>query len=110
MATTANTTNGTNKNAWEEKELGCLWRREKASTKEKYLTGVLSADKLRKLLAGSGEDIQLVCFTNKHKNKDTHPDLRIYLSEKKPAGTTAPRAAVPQAAAPVATPDANELL
>ena len=75
---------------WDKKELGCLWRRE-SKNGEKYLTGVLSAEKLSALLA-SGEDVQIICFTNKQKQKDTHPDLRIYISEKKtaPAAPTAP--------------------
>ncbi len=116
MATTENVKN----NIWDEKELGCLWRREKSSTKEKYLTGVLNAKKLRALLDKSDEDIQLVCFTNKNKSKDTHPDLRIYLSEKRPT-SDGPRAAAPaaatQATRPAARPtqsapppDANDLI
>lgn len=111
MATTNTTDNGV-KNVWDEKELGCLWRREKQSTKEKYLTGVLKADKLRELLAKSNEDIQLVCFSNKGKSKDTHPDLRVYLSEKRPASnSTASAPAAPRGdttrsgrTAPVAAP------
>lgn len=112
MATTATTNgNGANKSNWNEKELGCLWRREKNGTKEKYLTGVLSAAKLQALLAKGGGDIQVVCFSNKHKNKDTHPDLRIYLSEKKPTGATASRTAPAAAApAPAPAPDTNELI
>ena len=105
-------TTGTNKNAWDEKELGCLWRREKQATKEKYLTGVLDAEKLRKLLTASKEDIQVIVFTNKRKQKDTHPDLRIYLSEKKPATvkTTVPAPTPTVAETPAPTPDANELI
>lgn len=119
MATTATTTgNGANKSAWDDKELGVLWRREKNGTKEKYLTGVLDAKKLAQLLAKSNEDIQVVCFTNKRKQKDTHPDLRIYLSEKKPAAKgsaapAAPAATAPAATAPAPAPapvDTNELI
>lgn len=110
MATTANTT-GTGKvrNDWDERELGCLWRREKQGTKEKYLTGVLDADKLRKILTANNGDVQIVCFSNKGKTKDTHPDLRIYLSEKKPAAKSGGKTSA-AAPAPVPTPDANELI
>lgn len=106
MATTATTNgNGTNtaKNAWDEKELGCLWRREKQGTKEKYLTGVLNFKAV-----GFDKDVQVIVFTNKRKTKDTHPDLRVYISEKKPAAKTA--APAPVATAPAPTPDANELI
>jgi hypothetical protein len=103
MATTA--TNG--KNNWEDKELGCLWRREKQSTKEKYLTGVINLKAL-----GFDKDVQVVCFSNKHKTKDTHPDIRIYISEKKPAAKTATASAPAKAAAPspAPVPDASELI
>jgi hypothetical protein len=108
MSATA-TTNGTGKNAWDEKELGCLWRREKQGTKEKYLTGVLNFKPL-----GFDKDVQVIIFTNKRKTKDTHPDLRVYISEKKPAGKTAGKptatAVATPATAPEPTPDANELI
>lgn len=100
MATTDK--NNGEKNVWDEKELGCLWRRE-TSSQEKYLTGVLKADKLRALLEKSGEDIQLVCFSNKNKSKDTHPDLRIYLSEKKKTTTSSAPAPARTAPAPART-------
>jgi hypothetical protein len=104
------TTNAKNGNNWDEKELGCLWKREKQSTKEKYLTGVLSAKKLQALVA-AGADVQVVCFSNKGKTKDTHPDLRIYLSEKRPAGAAGATSTRPAATTPAApTPDASELI
>lgn len=103
MATTA--TNS--KNNWDDKELGCLWKRKKQSTGENYLTGVINLKPL-----GFDKDVQVVCFGNKHKTKDTHPDIRIYISEKKPVGKTAAPAAPAKApAAPTPTPpDANELI
>jgi hypothetical protein len=109
MSTTSATTgNGGNKTNWDERELGCLWRREKPSTKEKYLTGVINLKPL-----GFDKDVQVIVFTNKNKQKDTHPDLRVYISEKRPAakGTTAAPAKAPAATAPAApAPDANELI
>lgn len=109
----ATTDNSNGKNQWDEKELGCLWRRETQKTKEKYLTGVLKRDKLMKLLAASNEDVQVVCFSNKKKEKDTHPDFRIYLSEKRPAADAkapAAKAATATKAAPAPVPDANDLI
>lgn len=101
MSTTSATNgNGGVKNNWDERELGCLWRREKPSTKEKYLTGVINLKPL-----GFDKDVQVIVFTNKNKQKDTHPDLRVYISEKKPAAK-APAATAPAAPAP----DANELI
>ena len=107
------TTNG--KTNWDEKELGCLWRRETQATKEKYLTGVINLKSL-----GFDQDVQLICFTNKHKTKDTHPDIRIYLSEKKtgaakgsaPAAKPAPTKPVAPTPAPQLpqAPDASELI
>lgn len=103
----------TTKTDWEAKDLGCMWKREKQGTKEKYLTGVLNANKLRKVLETAGEEVQLVVFSNKNKTKDNHPDLRIYLSEKRngtkpdaPATRTAP-AAKPT---PAATPPNDDLI
>ena len=107
MATTTPAGNGPNKTAWDEKELGCMWRREKASTGEKYLTGVLNFKNI-----GFDKDVQIVVFSNKKKTKDTHPDFRIYVSEKKPAAATAPAAKTTRAAAPAPAPIpyANELI
>lgn len=98
--TTANADN------WKNKELGALWKREKQSSKEKYLTGTLNLKVL-----GFDKDIPLVIFSNKRKTTDAHPDLRIYLSEKQ-AGTrsTAKPATAPVAAEPAAAPASNNEL
>jgi hypothetical protein len=106
----ATTTTTTNTKQTEKKELGCMWRRESQNTKEKYLSGVLSVDQLQKAIDASAgaESIQIVVFTNKVKSKDTHPDLRIYLSEKRVAASPMPKAATkPSAAAPAPTPVAS---
>lgn len=117
----ATTQNNDSKNAWTEKELGCLWRKE-TKTGDKYLTGVLSGKKLKALLAAVGDgDIQLVSFSNKKKTKDTQPDFHIYLSEKRDsapttnatrpaASTSAPRPAARQAAPAAAPVDASDLI
>jgi hypothetical protein len=109
MATT-NTPNTTGNasaptpNAWDQKELGCMWRREKQNSKEKYLTGVLN---LKHLPGFPDQDVPIVVFTNKRKLKDTHPDLRVYLSEKRQGtgngngnGKAPARAAAPAAPTP----------
>lgn len=101
MPTTNTTT--TKANDWKDKELGCLWRREKQTTKERYLTGVINLKRL-----GFDKDVQIIVFSNKGKTKDAHPDLRVYLSEKKPAAAPAAKPSVAPEA-PVA-PDASELI
>lgn len=63
-----------NKNEWSEREVGALWL--KQSPNQKYFSGhVTIQDDL-------GEDIklQVVVFRNKNKQKDNHPDFRIYKS------------------------------
>jgi hypothetical protein len=108
-------------NAWDQKEMGVLWKREKQSNKEKYLTGPLNLKNvvtylgiktLDQLLAA---ELNMVVFSNKGKSKDTHPDLRIYYSEpraKTGATTTSsrpePRASTPAPAEPA--PSSNELI
>lgn len=102
-------TNG--ENPWDKKELGALWKREKQTSKEKYLTGVLNLKNLGDEFPD--KDVPVVIFSNKRKQKDTHPDLRVYLSEKnsKPATTTAkPTVNRVAAPAPETTQDANELI
>lgn len=111
-------------NEWDIRKLGCMWQRTKKNSSDTYLTGVLDVKKLRALLATIGdEDIQWVGFSNKQKKEDKHPDVIIYLSEKKegnaptaPArGASAPvrrlisvGAAVPQSAPPAG--EANDLI
>ena len=67
-------------------ELGVLWSRvSKGADKQKFLTGTLNLKEL-----GFDRDVPVVVFKNKQKVKDTHPDLRIYLSEDKSSGQKAP--------------------
>lgn len=97
------------KNEWQDKEVGVLWKREKKSNGEKFLTGKLD---LKKLVE---ENItEIIIFQNKKKQKPEHPDLRIYKSEPRenrpaPANATAETAApVKKAAAPKAAAPAPE--
>jgi len=84
---TNTTTNGT-PDPWQAKELGVLWKRIKQGTKEAYLTGTINLKAL-----GFDQDVPVIIFTNKRKQKETHPDLRIYISEKRVAATTTTPAA-----------------
>jgi hypothetical protein len=124
MSTTTNTPPVTD--PWQAKELGVLWARVKKGTTEKYLTGTISIKKLIEKGVDPNADIPLIIFQNKRKKQDSHPDLRIYVSEDRnaaarPAAAAAqPQAkpatprpaaatAAPKAAAPAATGD-NELI
>ena len=66
--------NTNNKSEWSEREIGALWKRE--SPNQKYLTGKLKVD---------GVEKNVVIFSNKNKQKDTHPDIRVYLSRDRQA-------------------------
>tara|TARA_R100000808_G_C2143039_1_gene150792 strand:- start:1802 stop:2059 length:258 start_codon:yes stop_codon:yes gene_type:complete len=68
-----------NKNDWSDREIGALWKRDNGS--QKYLTG--------KLKDKDGNEQQVVIFSNKHKNKDTQPDFRVYKSEPRNQETAA---------------------
>ena len=73
-------------NEWANRELGALWKKESAT--QKYLSGHVKIDD-----GMGGEDtLQVIIFANKHKEKDNHPDFRIYksqpLSKKTTSGQT----------------------
>ena len=71
---------------WDKKELGVLWRKT-SKREEKYLNGTLNL----KSLGFPDQDVPIIIFANKSKKKDTHPDLSIYLSERREAsGATVP--------------------
>jgi hypothetical protein len=96
----ATNTNNEKQDEWQKKEIGVLWKKESKTTKEKYITGVFN---FKNIPGFPDVDVQIVGFSNKRKEKDTHPDVKCYISEprdKKPA-PAAPRAAAP---APTPTP------
>ena len=62
------------KNDWAEREVGALWK--KQSSTQKFLSGHIKVDDGM----GGEEVLQVVIFNNKHKQKDNHPDFRIYKS------------------------------
>ena len=74
-----------NKPKSDQIEIGALWK--KAGKSQKFLAGNIDLKPL-----GIDKQVPIVIFTNKFKQKDTHPDYRVYLSKPKP-----------QAEAPAAT-------
>ena len=54
---------------WNKREIGALWKKTKGM--QPFYSGKITVD---------GRDFEIVCFTNKHKTADNHPDVRIYLS------------------------------
>ena len=69
-------------NEWQQRELGALWKKE--SPTQKYLSGHVKIDDGM----GGEETLQLIIFANKHKQKDNHPDFRIYKSQPLPKKNT----------------------
>tara|TARA_Y100001963_G_C6769301_1_gene443981 strand:- start:1053 stop:1298 length:246 start_codon:yes stop_codon:yes gene_type:complete len=62
------------KNEWQEREIGALWKNE--GRNQTYLTGKVG-------------DQKVVIFSNRNKNKDNQPDFRVYKSEPKGQETAA---------------------
>ena len=57
------------KNDWSQREIGALWRK---GADRPYYSGTIRI----------GEDnFEIVIFPNKYKEKENHPDLRIYKSK-----------------------------
>ncbi len=55
-------------------ELGALWK--KVSQKGEYMSGTLTIN---------GEKINIVCFENRYKKEDKHPDWIVLRSKGRPA-------------------------
>jgi uncharacterized protein (DUF736 family) len=98
---------------WKKKELGCAWKRE-SNKGESYISGTLN---LKNIPGFPDQDVAFIGFKNKDKQKDTHPDIRIYISEKRDApaptakASTAPSRPAPSVPVPTATDEsANELI
>lgn len=62
-------------------EIGALWKKQGKS--QKFLSGTINLKAI-----GYDKDVPVIIFSNKFKQKDSHPDLRIYLS--KPKGGSLP--------------------
>lgn len=93
-----------NKPKSDQIEVGALWKKEGKS--QKFLAGNLDFKNLSeeqwKELTRT-KQIPVVIFTNKFKQNERHPDLRVYLSKPKEPQAPAP-AAAPAQAAPTAAP------
>jgi uncharacterized protein (DUF736 family) len=59
-------------NDWAKREIGALWKHQ--TVKQSFYSGRIELN---------DQEWDIVCFTNKNKQKDSHPDIRIYLSEPK---------------------------
>lgn len=57
-------------------EIGALWKKQGKS--QKFLSGTINLKAI-----GYDKDVPVIIFSNKFKQKDSHPDLRIYLSKPK---------------------------
>ena len=58
-------------------EIGALWKREARASGQKYLAGHIKMDDGM----GSETTTKVVVFSNRHKDKETQPDFRMYLSK-----------------------------
>lgn len=94
-----NTNSKTNPNA--QVEIGALWK--KSGQTQKFLSGTIK----RSAIPAGTDDIQIVVFSNKFKEKDSHPDLRIYISRPKPGSVndSAPASAPKTASKPASKAD-----
>ena len=63
-----------NKTDWQKREVGALWKKESAT--QKFFSGHVKVDDY-----GEEKLLKVVVFSNRHKNKDSHPDFRIYTVE-----------------------------
>ena len=57
-------------------EVGALWRKVSERTGAAYYTGEIKHPE-------TGQTLKVVAFDNDRKQKDTHPDIRLYLQEEK---------------------------
>lgn len=81
-------------------EIGALWKKQGKS--QKFLSGTINLKAI-----GYDKDVPVIVFSNKFKQKDSHPDLRIYLSKPKAGANaitaTSEKPAVKQAPTPAKT-------
>lgn len=93
----------------EQIEVGVLWKKERAS--QKFLSGNYDFRKVPEEVWNEfvkTRQLQVVVFSNKFKQKETHPDLRVYVSKPKNSSTPTTKNPAPAtktpAPAPVAAP------
>lgn len=91
-----------NEKTQQDDRLGSLWKRE-SSKGTKYMTGVINLKSL-----GLDKDVQVVCFANSKKEKDTQPDVYMYLSKPKDSAPASKAKSVAKAPAPEPEPEAEE--
>jgi hypothetical protein len=77
----SNETNDNKASDWQRRECGALWKKE--SPTQKYYSGHVKVD-------DNGEEkmVRVVVFSNRHKTKDNHPDMRIYTVEDRVEAST----------------------
>jgi uncharacterized protein (DUF736 family) len=65
------------KSNWKDREMGALWK--KKGNSQTYLSGTIEipSDEY-----GGKEKVNVVIYSNKYKEKDNHPDFRVYRSEE----------------------------
>lgn len=78
-------------------EIGALWKKQGKS--QKFLSGTINLKAI-----GYDKDVPVIIFSNKFKQKDSHPDLRIYLSKPKGAQNTATEKVVAKSSPPAPKP------
>jgi uncharacterized protein (DUF736 family) len=77
----------TSKTDWQKREVGALWKKE--SPTQKFFSGHVKIDDF-----GEEKLLKVVVFSNRHKQKDSHPDFRIYTVDDKKPQATKPEQAV----------------
>lgn len=77
----------TNKTDWQKREVGALWKKE--SPTQKFFSGHVKVDDY-----GEEKLLKVVVFSNRHKNKDSHPDFRIYTVEDQKPRSSKPEETV----------------
>lgn len=95
----------------DQTEIGALWKKEGKS--QKFLAGSLTLKNLTDEQIQNfvkTKELPVVIFTNKFKQKDTHPDLRVYLSKPKDGPAPARQSAPRQAAAPAPADGSGEII
>ena len=75
------------KTDWQKREVGALWKKERPT--QKFFSGHVKVDDY-----GEEKLLKVVVFSNRHKNKDSHPAFRIYTVEDQKPRSTKPEESV----------------